>query len=372
MATEERDLEQRELDQLDLDLHPNEASGLLTVEDRAILDAHDWEYAFWVVMDEGRVEDCVGVIGHKRGAGISEGWEIDRFHASLKGDPGKTEDSESVARHEGWIFVFGSFFGGKSGPLQPKRGFVARFRESEVEHAFTDPAVEIEVHREPFVLHRLINDALAASGLDLVELGPESKAALIRATIERGREKGKKWAGLVREGDYPLNFEGAAFRSSGSLLFGLRFPTTAEGLPILVEMEGVERLFDGGGAPSVAGFFVVDAVGKDGEMAGVRDLAIRATPEGEELHVVTGNIDSKKGGSVLIKDYPPGRDTMATHFKCRLPEGRRSEPLSAEFVREFPELPRVEGIAITEDDSFFYVTDEDEGVHLRHTRLLTS
>jgi hypothetical protein len=41
-------------------------------------------------------------------------------------------------------------------------------------------------------------------------------------------------------------------------------------------------------------------------------------------------------------------------------------------VREFPDLPRVEGIAITGDGRFFYVTDEDEGVHLRLTRLLAA
>ncbi len=366
MATEGQGLEQ-----LDLNLYPNEASGLLTVENDALLEAHGWEFAFWVVMDEGRVEDCVGVIGHKESADISDGWEIDRFHAALKGDTKKTEDSESVARFDGWIYVFGSFFGGKSGPLEAKRGFVARFREDEVRHAFEDPAVEIEVHRESFVIHRLVNDALRGGGLDLMELGPESKAALIEGTIERGEEKGKKWSGLVREGDWPLNFEGAAFRHDGSLLLGLRFPATAEGHPILVEMEGVERLFGSGAAmPTVTGFWSVDAVGKGGAMAGVRDLAIQKTPEGEELHIVTGNIDSKKGGSVLIKDYPPGRDTVASHFRCVLPEGGHSGSLEAEFVREFPELPRVEGIAITDDGRFFYVTDEDEGVHLRLTRLI--
>lgn len=46
-----------------------------------------------------------------------------------------------------------------------------------------------------------------------------------------------------------------------------------------------------------------------------------------------------------------------------------SGSLEGEFVREFPDLPRVEGIAIA-GDRFFYVTDEDEGVHLRLTRLL--
>jgi hypothetical protein len=40
------------------------------------------------------------------------------------------------------------------------------------------------------------------------------------------------------------------------------------------------------------------------------------------------------------------------------------------FVREFPTLPRVEEIAIVDDGRFFYVTYEDEGVHLRLTRIL--
>jgi hypothetical protein len=52
------------------------------------------------------------------------------------------------------------------------------------------------------------------------------------------------------------------------------------------------------------------------------------------------------------------------------PEIAHSGSLAAEFVREFPDLPRVEGIAITTGGCFFYVTDEDEGVHLRLTRLL--
>ena len=56
--------------------------------------------------------------------------------------------------------------------------------------------------------------------------------------------------------------------------------------------------------------------------------------------------------------------------RSTLPPDARSGALKGEFVREFPDLPRVEGIAITEDGRFFYVTDEDEGVHLRLTRLL--
>ena len=44
--------------------------------------------------------------------------------------------------------------------------------------------------------------------------------------------------------------------------------------------------------------------------------------------------------------------------------------LGGEFIREFPDLSRVGGIAIVDGVRFFYVTDEDEGVRLRLTRLL--
>jgi hypothetical protein len=80
------------LHRLELSLHPNEASGLLTVEDEPLLESHGWELAFWAVLDEGEIEDCVAIIGHRRDAVISEGWEIERLHAEPLGDAGKTED----------------------------------------------------------------------------------------------------------------------------------------------------------------------------------------------------------------------------------------------------------------------------------------
>ena len=175
----------------------------------------------------------------------------------------------------------------------------------------------------------------------------------------------------MREDDYPINIEGAAFREGGTLLLGLRFPTTADGRPILVELEGIDRLFDPGDAlPGVVGFWTVDAVGKNGDIAGVRDLFFLHTEDGEKLHLVTGNVDSRDKQSVLVKDYAGGRKTVATHFRCDLPQDAHSGTLKGEFVREFPKLPRVEGITVTEEGRAFYVTDEDEGVHLRLTRLL--
>lgn len=359
-----------EFHRLELNLHPNEASGLLTVENDALLEAHGWEFALWAVLDEGRIEDCIAIIGHRRSADISEGWDIERLHAVPVEDT-KTEDAESVARFGGWVYLFGSHFGAKSGPLQPKRGFVARFRESDAGNVTDDPAVALEVFCGSFMLHRLINDALKSGGPNLIPLGSASYEALIEATINRGAQERKKWSDLVLEHDYPINIEGAAFRADGTLLLGLRFPMAADGSPILVELRGVERLFEPGDRlPEVRGFWVVDAVGRDGDIAGVRDLAIVGAADGEELHLVTGNVDSRDKQSVLVQDYPGGRGTVATHFRCTLSPGAHSGSLQATFVREFPNLPRVEGIAITDDGRFFYVTDEDEGVHLRLTRLL--
>ncbi len=360
-----------ELRRLEFNLEPNEASGLLSIENEELLGSHGWDFGFWAVLDEGRIEDCVAAIGHLHDSEIDEGWEIDRFHAEPVGDDGKTEDAESITRHDGMVYAFGSHFGSKDGPLQPKRGFVARFREAEVRHAFEDPAVEMDISRRSFALHRLINDALNSDGPPLMPLGERSHEAFVDQTIERGEEKDKKWKGLVHEDDYPLNIEGAAFRADGTLLLGLRFPVSADGYPLLVELGGIERLFETDEQlPEVLGFRVIDAVGKKGSVAGVRDLAITGGPDDEELHIVTGNIDSRDNGSVLLQDYPGGRDTFATHFLCKLPSGEHSGPLEASLVREFPDLPRVEGIAITGNDRFFYVTDEDEGVYLRLTRLL--
>ena len=101
----------------------------------------------------------------------------------------------------------------------------------------------------------------------------------------------------------------------------------------------------------------------------MRDLAILSTERGEELHLVTGNVDSRDKESVLIQDYPRpehGGDPLPLHATAR-------GPLGAPERRVRPRVPGPaprRGHSHTEDGRFFYVTDEDEGVHLRLTRLL--
>ena len=77
------------LHRLELNLQPNEASGLLAVEDEPLLEAHGWDLGFWAVLDEGEIEDCIAVIGHRRGADIGEVWEIERLRAGPSGTPGR-------------------------------------------------------------------------------------------------------------------------------------------------------------------------------------------------------------------------------------------------------------------------------------------
>jgi hypothetical protein len=109
--------------QMDLNLHPNEASGLLMIGDETLLREHGWDLGFWAVLDEGEIEYCAAAIGHRSGSPEDEDWEIERLHARVSGDSGKTQDAEAITRDEstGYVYILGSHFGGKAGPLQPKR-----------------------------------------------------------------------------------------------------------------------------------------------------------------------------------------------------------------------------------------------------------
>lgn len=348
---------------IDLNLQPNEASGLWSVRAPEVLAAAGWDLGLWTILDEGPVEARIALIGHRADAAeASAGWECRHLAARQLGQPVRTQDTESVAGHDGWVYLFGSHFGAPDIGLAPDRQFVARFREVAAAAALgTGAPVEVAVVRDKFRLHRAVNDALRASKLDLWPVGPRVGQRFIERARKQAQKNGKGWGARVLAKDWPLNIEGIAFRSDGRLLVGLRFPCTAAGHPLLVEIQGVQAWFDDPKAPVTAGpVWVLDNVGAAGEPAGVRDLEL--TRQG--LHVLTGNLDAE-----LLVDSRKLRKPPTQHWRLRLPARGTGGPLKATFVRDFPGVTRLEGLAVAPDGRVFYVSDEEDRVLTRFTAV---
>jgi hypothetical protein len=351
----------------DLDLHPNEASGLLRVGDQALLDHFDWDRGFWAVLDEVDVADCVVLLGHRAGEPDDAGWQAQPLPGERSGTDERVYDAEAVAAWQEWVYVFGSHHGGKDGPLKREVQWLARFRQADVvgDTSAGVPGVSMNVVHTQFRLHRCLNDILAGSGLDLLPLAAGTRHAFIATAIDN--LKGTDQDGLVLDGDYPVNIEGADFSSDGDLLLGLRFPTSADGRPLVIQLSEWEGLFtEPMTMPQPVAVWEIDAVGRNGTLAGVRDLCV----VGDELHVVTGDLDSAGKGSIIRSDYSEGTQTVSTHFVTTLRDGAGGR-IPARVVREFADNPRIEGIAADRDGVFFYVSDEDDFISLRGTPLLT-
>jgi hypothetical protein len=332
----------------------NEASDLLPVVDPLLLRSLDARHAFWTVLDEGPVEQCLAVLV-EQADGV---WRARHLPVQAGAQAGRTEDGEALARHDGWVYVIGSHFGSKAGPLRPKRAFVARFRES------AKPELEIVRHR--FALHRVVNDALrelAAGGHPVAPAPPTDvvHTSFIEQTIRRGQLRGKAWVDQLDAGDHPINIEGVTFTAAGTLLLGLRWPVTAAGEPVLVEVAGVPELFAARPGPlRVVGIHSL-AVGQPGPPLGVRALAARSDGS---FDVIVGSIDAVNKGSVLLDVHPDSHLVTCRHLRFRLPEpGVRNAVLAAELVADLAPLHHVEGVADLAGAPL-YVTDEDHRIAL--------
>lgn len=354
------------LEAIRLEAGENEASDLLTVDAPELLKARGWDWAVWTVIDDVPVEQGIGVCGHRRGAAPGEGWEASRVPAKALWEKGRTDDSEACARWDGHVYVFGSHYGSKDGPLERERQFVARFEEAQLGRAARGGKLELDIARNPFRLHRAVNDALDEFGPDLIEVDEHARDQTVLAARREGEKKGRRWTRRLRRGDMPLNIEGADFRGDGTLLLGLRYPVTADGQPILVELRGVEGLFEPDAALlEVVGFHVLDGIGTRGAPAGVRALRFI---DGR-LHAITGNLDSQDKGSVLLRTQPEGGRRECAHVACDPPPASaspRTRTITVERVREFERLRRIEGIARDPDGRFWYVSDDDDEVILRY------
>jgi hypothetical protein len=343
---------------------PNEASDLCPLPVRRLLDARGWDRAFVTVLDEVPAEESIAVLGHDEGAEPGEGWHALRVHGEPQAEAGRTEDAESCAWHDGWVYVLGSQFGSKDGPLEATRSWAARVRGEDLAAACDGGApAPIRLVRLRFSLHRAVNDALAGAGIELLERGPLTTERYIDATIALGAAKGKRWAGRVTAADHPTNLEGADFRADGRLLLGLRYPVTADGHPILVEMEHPAALFDDPDrAPETGNVWVLEDVGSPESPSGIRALHA----EGNDVFdAIAGDLDAAKKGATILTDHPERGRAESVHVRFKLPLTASGGALTPRRLHEFGAVRRIEGVALAHDGHAHYVIDEEGHVGLR-------
>ncbi|MGN9808061.1 hypothetical protein ACTMSW_01710 [Micromonospora sp. BQ11] len=329
----------------------NEASDLLPVRSAELLRAYGARRGFWTVLDEGPVERCLALLLEQD----DDRWVAHHVVADAGGENGRTEDGEALAHHDGWVYVFGSHFGSKAGPLRPRRAFVARFREDDA----ATGRVPVQVVRNRFRIHRAVNDALLKAPFTPLPPGDRVRTRFIGETVSRGTARSKGWVSRLVLDDLPLNIEAAAFTPAGTVLLGLRFPVTADGEPILVELAGVPGMFDATPVwPDALGAYVLTGVTPPGVLTGLRAMA--PTPDGGYAAIV-GSIDALGKGSVLLEDHPAGGDVASRHV--RFPAPGAGHLVRGELVADLAPFHHVEGLAEL-DGSCFYVTDEDHRVAL--------
>lgn len=319
-----------------------EASAIERAGRGALVPSH-WEESYWVAMDEPRMEEAMLLVGR-----VGTAWEIRPVPVSVQGGkPKKTTDCEALARRGDFVYVFGSRFGKKAGPLGKDRQFTARFRDPLAGGAEpVEGALSVELVRDDFLLHRAINDALSASSLRLIprRLGEET------AYIQASREESEN----VRAEDRAINVEGAVFLEDGTLLLGLRYPVTEEGTAILLTIDRIDNLFSGE-LPVVRDVYTLDLSAEDapGGPWGVRALERR----GAEVHAIIGNLDrrSGKGDGIVLDDHPTGGDADTRHVAFEMPA--EGGGIRARLV-SIMTRGSVEGLTFGADGRAVYAHDE--------------
>jgi hypothetical protein len=325
-------------------LTPGRGTSALLRLGRAVADPETWHEAYWTAIDEAPASECLAIVA-RIGHGAGE-WRIKPVAVRLDRGSRKTQDVEALARFDGWVYLIGSQYGRPGGPLESRRSFLARFREP---MGVPAKAVRMEVVRDRFRLHRVINDALAASRLPLARLSEKASRGFIRRTRNLGRRRHKTWADRILLEDLPVNIEGAAFDDQGGVLLGLRFPVTASGQPIIVELEELDGAFGSAGwSPVVRTIRVLTGAGSRSAPVGIRDLEL----SGDELHVLVGGIDAE-----LVDHAPPPSARSFQHRVGRWTRGAEAASLPTRLVRRFRPGQQVEGIAGDGAGGFAYIAE---------------
>jgi hypothetical protein len=351
------------MEDVELHLEPNEASDLCPVFNADWLRRRGWDRAFATVLDEQPAEQAIAVLGHDARSELGEGWTAVRIAGDATTGAGKTTDAEACARRDGTLFVVGSQFGSKSGPLDARRSFLARVPEEALAGALDGSRVDVEVLRLRFALHRAINDALAAAAVELIALGPLTRQRYIDATIAAGAKGEKRWAGRVTSADHPINVEGADFRGDGRLLLGLRYPVSADGHPLLVELDDIAAMFaDPDTIPNCRSVWMLEDVGDTTVPMGVRALQARGA---DRFDAIVGDLDAAGKGATIIADHPEGLNAPSQHVEFELPLAAAGGSLTTKTIVRFGDERRVEGVASAGNGDRHYVIDEKGRVTLR-------
>jgi hypothetical protein len=346
------------VDTVDLDLHPNEASDLAVVPGGIAR----FDQTFVTVLDEGVIEESIAVLGH-RGDDLTTAWEAVRLRLEPTEHAGRTEDAEACDFWGEHLYVLGSHFGSKDGPLEAKRAWIARVRTADLEAAVAGERPPIEIARNRFGLHRAINDRLRESGVVLRDLGPRARERLVLRTIERATKRDKAWASRVQPDDQPLNIEGCCFLADGTLLLGLRCPVTADGDPLLVELLNVEAYFlDPESVPELGAVWVLTHAGTREDPVGIR--ALHRTADGH-VHAIVGSLDALGKDSALVFDHESAGKAHCEHWELEVPDHRGGGVVEVGPRHAFPGERSVEGLAKMPSGPFLYVVDRDQNVHLR-------
>ena len=350
------------LHESDLHLEPNEASDLSPVFEPGVLRERGWDLAFVTVLDEAHAEDAVAVVVHEDGAPPGHGWEALRIKTKPSSGAGKTEDAEACARRGGFVYFLGSQFGKKAGPLAASRSWVARAHEASLAGALDGGKAELEMARTRFGLHRAVNDAIAEAAVELIALGPRAREAYIDATIALGAAEGKRWAGRVKSGDRPINVEGMSFRADGRALLGLRYPVTADGHPLLVEVDDLDAVIaDPDEVPRCSNVWTLET-GSPKAPVGVRALHSGGD---DRFDAVVGDLDASGKGATVLEDHPEGDAARSRHVRFELPVLAAGGAVGVEQVHDFGDVRRVEGVVMAADGHAYYVIDDEGHVALR-------
>jgi hypothetical protein len=216
--------------------------------------------------------------------------------------------------------------------------------------------VHLDVRRDDFELHRLLNDALAKWKVDLIARGPNEEEEYIKKTQESD-EPGK---GNVLKNDRALNIEGATFLDSGQLALGLRYPVTKQGEPLVVVLDDADAFFQPNKFPKVVAVWILRGVGTPAQLRGLREI----NSGNGEIQAIVGSIERLSPESPILKDHPDADKVTSEHRAFTAP-AMEAKAVEARLIRSLSPAGNVEGVSV-DDCGDWYLFDEDAKVRVRH------